>query len=362
MPSIEGKQSTIAHLFLSLYEKNLAEKNVEIPKLSRGILGLAVNEAVNQYVTIRDKDPSIDPLSVLETTFMLSLRLFRLKNPPIILVRTFQASFKTEKKSPYSIVVVQPSTPSLDQYDEKINQNGKLLIIKKQAIEGVKTELLTVIKNLKEERVDFICFPELYFLNEANVYEILSQLGNEKDCFIIAGSYHDEKSESNVSVIFSPEGKWFNQSKIFKALGEGIKENPIEYLNVVDFLNGRFCVLICIDSEREVIREILKETLETGKCPLLVFNPSHTDHPRRSVELLKNNLMLLLSAAIVFCNTNKKGGSTILVPLLDLKEKGFKIFDLPPATKTGIGKAKVDIELLAKHRTSKQKGVVSMVR
>ena len=66
---------------------------------------------------------------------------------------------------------------------------------------------------------------------------MLSQFAKEKDCFIVAGSFHDEKKESNIAPIFSPQGKLVTQSKFFRAPGEGILEKPIEYLNVIDFLD-----------------------------------------------------------------------------------------------------------------------------
>ncbi|MGB8780470.1 MAG: hypothetical protein WCD81_07465 [Candidatus Bathyarchaeia archaeon] len=338
----------------------MLEKNIEIPKSSRDILNVAVDEAVNQYVTMHGKDMTIEPLSLFETVFMLGLE-FRRKNPPIILVRTYQVGFESKKKSPYSIVVVQPRVPSQDQFREKVTNNGKLCIIKEEAAEDIMQQLSEIAEKL-EERVDFVCFPELSFFDKKETYDVLSKIGKEKDCFIIAGSFHDEKTESNISVIFSPQGNWFNQSKIFRSKNEGINEKPIEYLNEFDFLEGRFCVLICIDSEREDIRQILKERLKDRKCPVLVFNPSHTEHPKRATELLANNLMVLISAAIVFCNTNQKGGSTVLVPFVELKDRKFRLFELPPSAKTEIGNAQVDVNLLMENRLSKQNGVVSMTR
>jgi predicted amidohydrolase len=360
----QGKNnSSLADLLLSFYEKKLPANTI-VPKYSREILGAVLKESINQYLAIRDKDPSVNPLDVIETTFLLTINFSRKKNPPIILIRNLSSCFNSdEKKSPYTTIVVQPSFPQSENYNEKTTETGKLMVVKEQAITDIREKLLGVLEKIKlEDRVDFVCFPELFFINCNEFCETLSQFVKQKDCFVVGGSFHDEKDQSNVAVIFSPKGELFRQNKIFAAAQEGIKEKPIEYLNIISFPDGHFCVLICLDSEREAVRAILKETLSGDNCPEIVFIPSHTEHPSRALGLLANNLMLMISSAIVFSNTNQKGKSAILFPRVTLKKKGFKMFELPASPHTKIGKAEIDTVLLAQHRKAKQKGLVSLLK
>lgn len=361
MSSEEHKPLKIEEFFLSLIGASLAVKDTEIPSYSSGIMKSALNRALEQYLIVREKDPTVDPFSVLETAFIMNLELARINKLPVILICNHQAAFNNEKTSPYSIVVVQPNFPSAGQYEEKMNQYGKLLVIRAEAIDDVWKSALSILGKLKEIKFDFACFPELFFLDKKEVCEAFSQLANEKDSFIIGGSFHDEKQESNTSVIFLPDGKLIKQNKIFRSEGEGIVERQTEILHIIDFDSGKFCVLVCIDSEREAVREILKERLQHCKCPALIFNPSHTDHPKRSIGLLTNNLMTLVFAAIVFCNTYHKGGSAILAPFAELKDKDFKILEISASADTQIEKAEVDLAPIISHRQSKHKCLISTV-
>lgn len=363
MPSQSEELLSVDQFFLSVYMSSLIGKNIEVPNYSRQVLRAVFNRAFEQTFAIRKNNPSLDAADALLTTFLVNLGLERQGESPIILIDNHQAEFSTAKKPPYSITVVQPRFPHPSQFEEMTSKHGKLVLIKQEAFEALKKEVIELLRKLHVvDRLDFLCLPELSFLNEKEVTEAFAKFADEKNCFVIAGSFHDHEKETNTCLIFLPRGAPIRQNKIFRAQGEGIRQNEIEFLHEVDFKEGRFCVLICIDSEREAIRQVLKERLETQKCPVLVFNPSHTEHPRRSIGLLTNNLMILISAAIVFCNTNKKGGSTVLAPFVELKDKNFEMFKLPSSDETLVQTAEVDIVPLLKNRQDKQDGVVSATR
>lgn len=340
----------------------MTDKEYELPSYSREILRSTFNQAINQYLIVRDRDPSVDPFSVVETAFILNLELERKNKSPMILICPHEVIFKTEKKSPYRILIVQPNIPKPHQFEESINQYGKLVTIKTEWIEEATKDMLQLVDKINKENFDFACFPELFFLDTKEIRAAFSKLATENDSFIIAGSYHDENRQSNTSIIFFPDGSSIEQNKIFRAEGEGIRERQTEVLHIVDFSEGKFCVLICIDSEREAIREILKERLQRCKCPELIFNPSSTDHPARVTNLLVNSLMCLVFAAIIFVNSCQKGCSTIVVPFVQFKDKNFKMFELGASEETRWKIERVDISTLISHKRSKCRCVISMVQ
>lgn len=353
--------NSLEKTFLSLIGAPLTDKEIELPRYSSEILRSAFNRALDQLLMVREKDPNVDPFSVFETAVILNLELERKSKSPVILICPHKTSFRTDKKSPYLILVVQPNIPKSHQCEERINQYGKLVVIKAEAIDELKKDMLLMLDEIKKKKFDFACFPELFLLNEDKIHETFSQLASENDSFIIAGSFHDEQKKSNTSVIFLPDGTSIKQNKIFRAEGEGILEKQTEILHIVDFSEAKFCVLICIDSEREAIREILKERLQRCKCPELIFNPSHTDHPQRATNLLVNSVMGLTFAAIVFCNTCQKGCSTVLAPFTNLKDKGFKLIELAASPETQMGEAQVDLLTIVGHKQTKRKCVISMI-
>lgn len=362
MVSEKSEQSLIEEMFFSIYRKILSGKDIQIPQYSHRILEYVFNKAFDQTVMVRQRLPTLSIEAVLLSTFMTEIESLRKDEKVIILISKRNACFISKKKSLFSIVVVQPKIPTAEQHEEKATQYGKILVTKPEAIRDLIKELMTIMAELKKTDIDFACFPELFFVDEKEFHDSFCNLAVEKDCFIVAGSFHDEKRESNISRIFLPDGTVVEQSKIFRAEKEGIKEKPIEFLEIIDFGYGGFCVLICIDGERDAIREVLKERLDLDDCPVLIFNPSDTEHPPRSINVLTNNLMILLSAAIVFCNTKQKGGSTILVPLVKLKNNDFKLFHIDSSDETQIEKAEVDLNLLITNRKTRQAEVVSMIK
>jgi hypothetical protein len=357
--ALRENEISIAQLILSIYQRDIS-KDAIMPKYSHEILSRVFDDTIMQYMELRKKDSTIDPLSVIETLTTMNIKMLRRTKSPVILLRNIPVDFTTKKDSPFTIAVIQPKFPRAEDFLEKKNLSGeKLLLIKDEVKKEIIEELKGILISLQGKKVDFACFPELSFVNHPDYYTLFAKWCKENDCFIIAGSYHNETELDNSCVIFLPTGEKIVQKKIFKATCEGIIEKPIEYLNFLHFSGGSFCVLICIDSEREPIRAVLKERLSAGDCPTLVFNPSYTEHPDRPIGVLAENLMILLSTAIVFCNCGQYGGSTVLFPRKDLKEKGFRLFALAPSTETSIEKVEINLSELSLNRIVRQPDLVS---
>ena len=190
------------------------------------------------------------------------------------------------------------------------------------------------------------------FVNDEELKKAYSKVALDYDCFIIGGSFHDEVEESNVCPIFCPNGKIVVQRKIFrsKEFGEGIKIRKEETIKIVNYGQGKFSSLICIDSESEKIRDVLKERLGRCKCPELIFNPSCTSAISRANSQLRN-LMSLIFASVVFCNDGSFGCSCVFFPEISLKKQDFKKIQIKKSTtETVYGKIELDISALQSYK------------
>ncbi|TFF99752.1 MAG: hypothetical protein EU542_08725, partial [Promethearchaeota archaeon] len=100
----------------------------------------------------------------------------------------------------------------VDEFFEK-NPSG-LLRIKKDVIDFIKSSYIKMINKAKKNNVDLLIFPEMTIdLNYRDVFKELSDLAIDTGIYIIPGSYHDEKMNKNISIVFSPYGVLWQQEK-----------------------------------------------------------------------------------------------------------------------------------------------------
>lgn len=335
----------------------------EIPKGSLSRLTEALNFAYREAIKAYNDNPSIDFSTAIYIQLRTYLKLKSKREGPLFFFVPEEVRFKQEKKlEAIKVLLIQPKAPSIDHFNQKNTSLGKLFVIRSEHTEEIKETLHQCLNIMQKVKADFVCLPELCFVNDEEVKKEFIKTASQCDSFIIAGSFHDDKEEANVCLIFCPNGQIIKQRKLYrsKELGEGIKTREEELLHIFDYGQGRFCVLICIDSEAEAIRDALKERLLRCRCPDLIFNPSFTKAKTRAHSQL-GNLMSLIFAVIVFCNSGCVGGSCVLYPAISLKGGKFKKLELPMCTNKSIHKTvTIDISALQAYKQAKINCLISM--
>lgn len=350
---------------LTLLESEIKRnsKGAEIPENSRLRLRQALDLAYREAIKAYHDNPSIDFSTAIYMRLRAYLEQKSQKEGPLIFFvpETIRFNRKREMQS-IKVLLIQPEALSIDHFNQKHTLLGKLLIPKPESIEEIKEILRQCISVIQREKADFVCLPELCFINDKDIEKEFITAASESDSFIIAGSFHDESEEANICLIFCPNGQIVKQRKLYrsKELGEGIKMRQEEALHIIDYGQGRFSVLICIDAEAEAIRDVLKERLFKCQCPELIFNPSFTKTKARSHSQLVN-LMSLIFAAVVFCNESYMGGSFVLYPAIELKDGKFKMCELRCCPTENISESvTVDISKLQAYKKAKIRCLISM--
>jgi len=356
---IPGLSDKIA---LELMEPLRKTRDVEVPIRTLDRIREAYRIALHETIKAWAEDQSIDFMTALKINLGICIRISKEERGPLIFVVPENRSFKQSKANPLRILLIQPQAPKVEHFEEKNTPWGKLFVIKLEHREEVERALRECLSMINKMKPDFTCLPELHFFKVKDIEAEFSKVAVETDSFIIAGSFHDEKEMANICLIFCPDGSVIEQRKFYrsKEVGEGIRINEEEILRIIDFTLGRFCVLVCIDSEAETVRDVLKERLLRCRCPELIFNPSFTGASDRACEQL-NNLMSLLFAATIFCNANAKGGSCTIYPAVELSKDKFKTCKLGCSETTMLSEiASLDISELQAYKQAKMKCLIAM--
>ena len=230
-----------------------------------------------------------------------------------------------ELKSDPKILLIEPEKPEFDKLIVHKNDVGKLFSFDSTFYDDYFDYLKSILEQVVKLEPDFMCFPELTSVNDDKIDELLLNYSQDNKCVIIYGSYHDILNESNISKIYLPNKEIVKQDKIFRAeeQSEGIiNKRRVKQLNIIKLKNYVFCVLICIDNEREMIKKILKERYTRGIQVDMIFNPSLTSKDRAYAML--HELNNELSCISVFSNHRiSGGGSAILAPIESTNKNKF---------------------------------------
>ena len=142
---------------------------------------------------------------------------------------------------------------------------------------------MNFIENAKENKVNILIFPEMTIdLNYIELFEEMLNLAKKYNMYIIPGSYHNEETKQNVSVVLSPDGILWEQEKHIPALiklgdkrfKEGIEIGSIPSKTIVcntEF--GRMAVVIC----RDFLEMDLRVELKNFEPAIdIIINPAFT--------------------------------------------------------------------------------------
>jgi len=165
-------------------------------------------------------------------------------------------------------------------YEEKA---PGLLGLREDKVEAVRTKVKNMIETAHAGGVNILLFPELAVdLNYYQLLEDVASLAKAYEMYIIPGSYHDEETMQNVSVVVGPDGILWRQEKHIPAIihhegkrfKEGIEVGTAPRKTIIcntEF--GRIAIAIC----RDFLDMDLRVELKNFEPPVdLIFNPAFT--------------------------------------------------------------------------------------
>ena len=164
-------------------------------------------------------------------------------------------------------------------YEEK----GKGLFgLRPDKVEAVRCNIRSLVEKAHEKNVDILLFPELTIdFNYKQLLEEVITLSKKYDMYIIPGSYHDQKTKFNVSIVVGPDGILWRQQKHIPAIihhegkrfTEGIEVQGTGETIVCNTEFGRIAIAIC----RDFLDMDLRVEMKNFDPPIdLVFNPAFT--------------------------------------------------------------------------------------
>ena len=165
-------------------------------------------------------------------------------------------------------------------YEEKARG---LLGLRKDKVEAVRSKVKNMIETAHAKGVNILLFPELTIdLNHGQLLEDIANLAKAYKMYIIPGSYHDQETRRNISVVIGPDGILWEQEKHVPAIihhgGKRFKEEievgtvPRKTI-VCNTEFGRITIAIC----RDFLDMDLRVELKNFEPPVdLVLNPACT--------------------------------------------------------------------------------------
>ncbi|MHA1989777.1 MAG: tetratricopeptide repeat protein [Candidatus Hodarchaeales archaeon] len=170
----------------------------------------------------------------------------------------------------------------LNEFYEEMSEG--FFILKKDKVEIVRSKVKEMIENAYTNKVNIILFPELSIdLNYKHLFEDIVNLAKTYNMYIIPGSYHDQETKQNISVVINPDGVLWRQEKHIPAIishkngrfiKEGIEVNAFPRKTIVCSTElGTFAITTC----RDFLDMDLRVELKNSLIPIdLIFNPAFT--------------------------------------------------------------------------------------
>jgi predicted amidohydrolase len=197
------------------------------------------------------------------------------------LLREYPRIQKNECRVAIAQIGLSETGDILSEYYEEKAQG--LLGLREDRVETVRSKVKSMIDEAHAEGVNILLFPELTVdLNYPQLREDVASLAKAYEMYIIPGSYHDQETRRNVSVVVGPEGVLWQQEKHIpatiqqggKSFREGIEvgSQPRKTF-VCDTGFGRIAIAIC----RDFLDMDLRVELKNTEPPVdLVLNPAFT--------------------------------------------------------------------------------------
>ncbi|MFX1320374.1 MAG: tetratricopeptide repeat protein [Promethearchaeota archaeon] len=231
----------------------------------------------------------------------------------------------------------------------KLKASG-LLGLKENKVQKVRSVFKNMIEEANSEGINILIFPEMSIdFNYEIFLEEISNLANIYNMYIIPGSYHDQATKRNLSVVIGPEGKIWEQEKHIPAVihfgGKQFKEiidaSSLPRKTIVcntEF--GRIAIIIC----RDFLDMDLRVELKNFEPPVdIVINPAFTP-VTADFKAAHFDARRSIYSYCFFANIAEYGESHIYTPEKDRTERFL------PAKEEGIIYKDIDLFKLRAER------------
>jgi len=204
-----------------------------------------------------------------------------------------------------------------------------LLGLREDKVEMVKSKVKSLIENANENGVNILLFPEMTVdFNYSEFLEEISDLAKLYEMYIIPGSYHDQETQRNLSMVIGPDGILWEQSKHIpaiihlgrKRLKEAIEVGTMPRKTIVcntEF--GRIAVIIC----RDFLDMDLRVELKNFEPPVdIILNPAFTP-VTADFKAAHFDARRSIYAYCFFANVGEFGDSLIYTPEKERVERNI---------------------------------------
>ncbi|MFX0001259.1 MAG: nitrilase-related carbon-nitrogen hydrolase, partial [Candidatus Hermodarchaeota archaeon] len=225
-------------------------------------------------------------------------------------------------------------------FEEK---SSGLLGLKKDKIKIVRNKVQEMVANANKNNISVLIFPEMTIdLNYKELLEEVSNLARKYNMYIIPGSFHDQETKQNISMVISPDRVLWQQEKHIPAIihfkDKRFKEaiettsKPRKIL-VCNTEYGTIAIAIC----RDFLDMDLRVELKNFEPPVdIVINPAFTP-VTADFKAAHFDARRSIYAYCFFVNVAEFGDSLIYTPekdrterIIPVKEEGliYKDIDL----------------------------------
>lgn len=231
-----------------------------------------------------------------------------------------------------------------------------LLSIRENKIEKVRSQVKAMIEKAHNEGVNILLFPEM--TADLNYGEFLQEIADQAklyEMYIVPGSFHEEETKLNISMVFGPKGILWEQEKHIPAtisLGagkyfkEGIEVSSLPRKTIIcNTEYGRIAIAIC----RDFLDMDLRVELKNFEPPIdIILNPAFTP-VTADFKAAHFDARRSIYAYSFFANIGEFGESLIYTPEKDRTER------IIPAKEEGLIYKDIDLFKLRSERKKWEK-------
>jgi predicted amidohydrolase len=233
------------------------------------------------------------------------------------LIKESQRIPKSQCRVAIAQIGVSKSGNILDEFYE---EKAGLFNFRKNIVENVRSKVENMIKDAHAKEVNVLLFPELTV--DLSYNELLKDVINSAKAYgmyIIPGSYHDQKTRHNISMVIGPDGILWQQEKHIPAIIHHKGERFNEGIDVGDFPRktfvcntefGRIVIAICRDFLDMDLRVELKNFEPAVD---IVLNPAFTP-VTADFKAVHFDARRSIYAYCFFANVAEFGDSMIYTP------------------------------------------------
>jgi predicted amidohydrolase/tetratricopeptide (TPR) repeat protein len=234
------------------------------------------------------------------------------------LLREYPRMPKSNCRVAIAQIVCSKSGDVLNEFYEE--KTPGLFGLRKDKIEAVRLKVKNMIETAHAKGVNVLLFPELTVdLSYSILLRDITDLAKAYEMYIIPGSYHDQKTKRNISIVIGPNGILWRQEKHIPAVihhkgkrfNEGIDVAEVpRKIFVCNTEFGRIAIAICRDFLDMDLRVELKNF---DPAVDIVLNPAFTP-VTADFKAVHFDARRSIYAYCFFANVAEFGDSTILTP------------------------------------------------